>query len=169
MNKYESGHCTICENYFTLLHWHHTVPQAVGGRDSLQIPLCSNCHNVLHAHANAILASIRNGRSIKRKYWQNSTEEENAKPYVQIIVESVLAYEENTPSGKEWMFSARIPDKLYKALRLFKEDTSGLSSLEQALLACLAEALKNKGYYETNNSLSEKSKGKTKKPPTTLW
>jgi hypothetical protein len=169
MSKPTAGHCTICEKYFTLLHWHHTVPQAVGGKDSLQIPLCSQCHNVLHAHANSILASIRTGRRTKRTFWQNNIEQLNAKPYVQIIVESVQAYEESLPGGKEWMFSARIPDKLYKALRLYKNDTTGLKSIEQALLVCLSEALKSKGYYETDNTLSEASEIQVKKPSTPLW
>ena len=168
--KYVEGNCTICTKYFTLLHWHHTVPQALGGKDSLQIPLCAQCHNQLHAHAEAIVARTRTGRSIKRRYWANENEERNAKPYIEILVNSILAAVENSVAGKEWMVSSRIPDAVHKALHLYKID-SGLRNLDQALLLCLAETLKKKGYLNDghDNSHTQAGKSRTKKPSTPLW
>ena len=168
MVKYKEGHCTICRNYFHLLHWHHTVPQALGGKDSLQIPLCSQCHNVLHANAEAVVASQRRGKPIKRTYWSNPEHEINAEPYLQILVDSILSAK---PSGEEamWMISSRIPDALHKALHLYKID-SGLKNLDSALLLCLTETLKNKGYLNGHDTtLAPTSKAGTKGPKANLW
>ena len=167
--KYNEGSCTICQKHFTLLHWHHTVPQALGGKASLQIPLCAQCHNQLHAHAEAIVARNRTGRSIKRRYWAHEHEELNAKPYIEILVGAIQAAVETAIDGKEWMVSSRIPDAVHKALHLFKID-SGLRNLDQALLLCLAETLKKKGYLNGHDdTLSQAGKSRAKKSSTTLW
>lgn len=168
--KYNEGLCTICVKHFTLLHWHHTTPQALGGKDSLQIPLCSQCHNLLHAHAEAVVAQVRTGRQSKRQYWANDTQEQNAKPYLDILVSAILSAADNGVAGKKWMISSRIPDEVHKALHLFKID-SGLRNLDQALLLCLAETLKKKGYLDgqDDNSQSQTGKSRTKKPSTSLW
>lgn len=167
--KAKSGDCTICRQHFNLLHWHHTVPQALGGKDSLQIPLCSQCHNLLHAHAEAIVASHRNGRKISRVYWSTPEEENNARPYLDILVEAIISTSDTFDESKMWMLSSRIPDALHKALHLFKID-SGLKNLDQALLICLSETLKNKGYLnEHDSTLRRTGKTGTEKPKTTLW
>lgn len=166
--KYQEGACLICTRHFSALHWHHTVPQALGGKDSLQIPLCGSCHTQLHANADGVVARIRTGRKMTRKYWVNVQEESNAEPYIEILVKAIL----NAPpslAGKEWMVQTRMPDKLHKALHLFKID-SGLPNLEQALLLCLAETLKKKGYLNGNDeSHTQTGQGNSKKPAAPLW
>lgn len=169
MEKYKEGDCTICRQYFTLLHWHHTVPQALGGRDSLQIPLCAQCHNQIHAHAEAIVARQRTGKSIIRQYWRTPQELENAQPFLEILVTAIS----NAPTsgdGKMWMISSRIPDALHKALHLYKVD-SGLPNLDQALLLCLTETLANKGYIDNGNDKAHVNshKNRTKNAKTPLW
>jgi hypothetical protein len=167
--KAKSGACTICTQHFQLLHWHHTIPQALGGKNSLQIPLCAQCHNQLHAYAEAIVAQRRTGRKIRTSYWANETEELNAQPFVKLLVDSISAAVENSVEGKLWMLSSRIPDNVHKALHLFKID-SGLRNLDQALLLCLAETLKKKGYLNGNdNSDTQKNQSGAKEPPTPLW
>lgn len=143
MDKYKEGNCTICEQYFTLLHWHHTVPQALGGKDSLQIPLCSQCHNLLHAHAEAIVAFRRTGRKIVRSYWQTSTEESNAAPYLAILVGAITNAADVV--GKTYVMQFKATAALHNALQLFKMD-SGQGSLEKAILLSLSEFLRAKGY-----------------------
>jgi hypothetical protein len=166
--KYQEGLCLICTRHFSALHWHHTVPQALGGKDSLQIPLCGSCHTQLHAHAEGIVAQQRNGRKISRTYWTDHTQEENAKPYLEILVVSIM----NAPSslaGKFFMVQSRIPAVVHRALHLYKMD-SGLRNLDQALLLCLSETLKKKGYLNGNDKPdSSSSKGEPEKPATPLW
>jgi hypothetical protein len=166
--KYSAGACVICTKYFKQLHWHHTVPQALGGENSLQIPLCATCHGQLHAHAEGVVARQRTGRKSKRSYWANATEEHNAKPYIEVLVNSIL----NAPTslaGKMWKMQSRIPDEVHSALQLFKID-SGLPNLDQALLLCLAETLKKKGYlngYDKPDAQAGKSG--SKKSAASLW
>lgn len=167
MEKYKQGDCLICRAYFNLLHWHHTVPQALGGKDSLQIPLCSQCHNVLHAHAEAIVARQRNGRKITRQYWNTPDEELNAEPYLAILVNAILSAPEQN-GNKMWMISSRIPDALHKALHLYKID-SGLPNLDQALLLCLVETLSNKGYINDNTTHNGTNKVQPKATKAPLW
>lgn len=166
--KYQEGLCTICTRHFSALHWHHTVPQALGGKDSLQIPLCGSCHTQLHAHAEGIVARQRTGRKVSRNYWANHVEEANARPYIEILVTSIL----NAPSslaGKMMMVQSRIPGDVHRALHLYKMD-SGLRNLDQALLLCLCETLKKKGYLNGNDTThSPSSEGKPEKPATPLW
>ncbi len=165
--KYTSGDCTICRENIMLLHWHHTVPQALGGRDSLQIPLCAQCHNQLHANADAIVARYRNGRQVTRQYWRTPEEQHNAQPYLEILVTAIMnAPEQN--SEKMWMVSTRLPDALHKALHLYKVD-SGLPNLDQALLLCLRETLANKGYFDANNLHPRQNQKRTKAPKAPLW
>lgn len=167
--KHKSGHCTICRNFFNLLHWHHTVPQALGGKDSLQIPLCSQCHNVLHAHAEAVVAARRNGKPITRTYWSNQEQEQNAEPYLQILVDSISSAPQISDQDKLWMISSRIPDALHRALHLYKID-SGLKNLDSALLLCLTETLKNKGYLNGHDTtLPPTSKTGAKGSKANLW
>lgn len=166
--KYQSGSCTICTRHFSALHWHHTVPQALGGKNSLQIPLCGSCHTQLHAQAEGVVARLRGSKKKPRTYWANDLEERNAKPYTEILVNSIR----NAPpslAGKEWTVQSRIPDAVHKALHLYKID-SGLRNLDQALLLCLAETLKKKGYLNGNDNTHKTSgKGDSKESAASLW
>lgn len=150
-----------------LLHWHHTVPQALGGADSLQIPLCAQCHNQLHANADAVVARVRNNRQITRQYWRTPEEQVHAQPYLEILVTAMLNAPE-ADGSKMWMVSARLPDGLHKALHLFKID-SGLANLEQALLLCLRETLASKGYHNANEVHQGQNQKRPQKPKAPLW
>lgn len=170
MEKYKSGHCTICESYFSLLHWHHTIPQALGGVNSLQIPLCSDCHNVLHANADAIVAKIRNGRSITRHYWRNTRMAENAQRYLGILVDAILN-PPIAPDDKGYKLQLEVPGNIHAALRLLKQDLEGVSTLQGAVLYCIAETLKNKGLKNGNHAEEHRSQGNRipQKPTSDLW
>lgn len=171
MKKYKEGSCTICEKHFTLLHWHHTVPQALGGKDSMQIPLCSQCHNVLHANAEAVVAARRGGKANTRIFWKTSREESNAQPWLEILVEAI----ENASNvvGKNYVMQFRATAQLHRALQLFKMD-SGVTSLDQAVILAISEILRAKGYLndEHHNSTEKhqrQSAGFAKTPKAPLW
>jgi hypothetical protein len=168
MKKYKEGSCTICEQHFTLLHWHHTVPQALGGKDSMQIPLCSQCHNLLHANSEAVVAARRGGKANTRTFWKNTREESNAQPWLEILVDAI----ENAASvvGKNYMMRFEAPAHLHRALQLFKMD-SGVTSLDRAVILAISETLRAKGYLNDNSTEEHqrKSSGNTQTPKTPLW
>lgn len=155
--RYEQGDCLICEKYFSLLHWHHTIPQSMGGKDSLQIPLCAQCHNVLHAHALAMYAKQKSGRAIRRKYWASPEMEINAAPYLKILVDAILSDE--AVHGKQYVMQFKASPALHTALQMFKMD-SNAKSLEKAILLALGETLKTRGYLDNEHSKRNQREGK---------
>lgn len=56
------GHCWLCERPLgRRVQWHHTVPKAKKGRET--VPVHPICHRTIHAHAtNAQLARTRGAR-----------------------------------------------------------------------------------------------------------
>lgn len=169
MNKYKSGKCTICEQDFSLLHWHHTVPQALGGVNSLQIPLCSDCHNVLHAHASAIVARMNSGKKITRQYWRTPRMAENAQQWVAILVDAILN-PTISAEDKGYKLQLEVPGKLHRALQVLKQDLPGVTSLPDTIMYCIAETLKHKGLTDGNatNNRSQ-SRRQPKRSKDDLW
>lgn len=155
--KYEQGDCTICTKWFSLLHWHHTIPQSLGGKDSLQIPLCAQCHNVLHAHGLALAVRSKTGRAIRRQYWATPEMESNAAQYIKILVDAILSDE--AVHGKQYVMQFKASPALHTALHMFKMD-SNASSLEKAILLALGETLKTKGYLDDEHSKRNQRKSK---------
>lgn len=169
MEQHTSGNCTICTNYFSLLHWHHTIPQALGGVDSLQIPLCSDCHNVLHAHALAVVARTRSGRKIKKVYWPRPGDEERALPYLEILVNSIL-FPPIAPEDKEYNLQTKVNSDIHFGLGLLQQDLPGCKSMQQAVLYCIAYTLKSRGLYNDSNAEHrEESSSQHQKPTAQLW
>jgi hypothetical protein len=158
---YKEGDCTICEKWFPLLHWHHTIPQSMGGKNSLQIPLCAQCHNLLHAHALAVVAKVKKTRAgldpkKQRQYWANQTMEHNAGPYLKILVEATL--NDESVVGKQYVMQFKAPPALHTALQLYKSD-SNVSSLEKAMVLAISEFLRDRGYLDNERSIRDQGTG----------
>lgn len=166
-DKPKAGHCVICTEFCNALNWHHTIPVALGGEESLQIPLCPTCHDTLHAYSEAIVAKIRTGRKIKRIYWKSSIEEDNSKPYLEILVKSIL-YPPVAPENKETKVMAKLEYDLHRGLQLLKMDEN-LGNLSTALKYCIAYTLKNKGIQNGNNSGTQEKSQSPKSSKTSLW
>jgi hypothetical protein len=169
MEKYKSGECSICTEYFSLLHWHHTVPQAIGGENSLQIPLCSDCHNVLHANADAIVAKIRSGKPITRRFWKKPENAERAGPYLGILVNAIL---DPPLSGEDkgYKLQVAVPGNWHSALKILKQDLEGVTSLSDTILYCIAETLGNRGLINDNQEKHRVEDNRVpKKSKTDLW
>jgi hypothetical protein len=166
--KYNEGDCTICEKYQSLLHWHHTIPQSLGGKNSLQIPLCAQCHNLLHAHALAIYARTKTGRAIQKKYWATPAMEHNAGQWLKILVEAILSDE--AVVGKQYVMQFKASPALHTALQLFKSD-SNVSSLEKAMILAISDHLRNRGYLDNERSIRDQSTGNkgTPRSKPNLW
>lgn len=158
---YKQGDCTICEQWFPLLHWHHTIPQACGGVNSKQIPLCAQCHNNLHAAGSNIVARMNSGGKIALKnYWRNRREEHNASQWVEILVKAII--EEQSRTDKKYVMQFKAPSALHTALQLYKMD-SKVGSLEKAILLALSEFLRHRGYLD--NERQQHSKGNQQQNP----
>jgi hypothetical protein len=168
MEQYRSGNCTICTKYFSTLHWHHTVPRALGGEHSLQIPLCGDCHTTLHANADAIVAKINGGKSIKRIFWTRPGDSGRAEKWLGILVNAML----NPPDllDKEYLISTKIDQKTHVALTQLKQ-MLGATNLQDVYLFCIATTLKQRGLYDEqrNTEHPKESAIRTKKPKADLW
>lgn len=166
---YKEGDCTICEKWFPLLHWHHTVPRALGGENSKQIPLCAQCHNNLHAAGLAVVASRNHGQKSKKNYWTTATMETNAAPYLEILVDAILSADD--VRGKLYVMQFGAPPALHNALQLYKLD-SKVTSLEKAIVLALSEHLRHRGYLiDGQHSKGNERKGKGSQPGSlaNLW
>lgn len=152
----EFTRCLICGNFTKTIHWHHTIPQACGGVDSLQIPLDGDCHTQLHAKASAVVASIHGNRKTKiGSYWQNPMHEQYAEPWIQILVSAMLV----PPAGEDKLVllpSLRVKQELRYGLELLKREFGNIS-VANALLYCIQFTLKQKGIvYEQQHKSNYK-------------
>ena len=155
----------------SVLHWHHTVPQALGGENSLQIPLCGDCHTVLHANADAIVAKIRRGTTIPKRFWRTEQMASRAQKWVGILVQSIL----NPPieaENKEYKMQVSVPSDMHSALFILKQELPGAKTLQDAILFCISYALQAKG-LSTNVKESQQHRDEghrnAKKPKADLW
>lgn len=150
------GQCLICTKHTTAIHMHHTVPRSMGGEDSLQIPLCGDCHTILHAHANGIVSNVRGKKKVHKNYWQTERQSSNASPFLEILVRAILNPPEHLE--KQWLLPMlRVPASLRQSIQLLKQDI-GTKSLETTLMFCIQYTLYNRGLIqdgttkEKNNS-----------------
>ena len=161
------GYCTICREQTDAVHWHHTIPQALGGVDSLQIPLCADCHNILHAKALAVFSMI-NGKSkkIEKSFWRDPAVERNAEQFVIMIVEAML----NPPdsSRKTYKVVVEVDADLHNGLKLLKQDTPGVTSISGAIRFCIKQILTNKGLYHESEQQNPNSNSRTQNK-NSLW
>jgi hypothetical protein len=143
MGNGSGGTCTICTQYFSVLHWHHTVPQSRGGKDSLQIPLCSSCHNILHANAVALVARSRGSKPKTIQFWASSEQEKRAAPYLEILTKALLlpiapGYEAQHP------IHLTADTSLYEMIKLLQSDL-GASSIEKTIRHAIMQTISERG------------------------
>ncbi len=149
----DGGNCTICTEYFSVIHWHHTVPQSRGGKDSLQIPLCSSCHNILHANGVAIVARLRGSKRKIKSFWPDAGQEHRAQPYLAVLVRALMlpvadGYEAKHP------IHLSVGTELYELLKLLQADI-GSSSLEKTVTYAIKNTLSIRGLTNVKHSGKE--------------
>lgn len=165
----EFTRCCICHKLTRAIHWHHTVPRALGGTDSLQIPLDGDCHTALHSKADAVVSMIRNpGKKHKLgQFWSSADDEQRAETWLRILVDSML-----TPPVSEDNLPVLLPQKRVSksvrfALDLLKRDLPGVTNLGQVLEYCIIFTLKSKGLYD--ETLTQNRNKATDRLRSKLW
>lgn len=136
--------CTICLRKEAIMHSHHTVPQARGGKDSLQIILCPTCHNSLHANGVYLIAQIRGNKIRKPKaFWKTPEDEARARPYLEILVRALIA---PLPEGfqRDHLVSTSVKTSMFEDMKMLQLDL-GLSSMEKTIDYCIKFTLHSKG------------------------
>lgn len=136
--------CVICNEHESVMHSHHTVPQCRGGKDSLQIILCSSCHNILHANALYLVSCIRNPKRERRAegFWPTAEQEENAKRWVETLVQAFLTDVPNADT-LEHLVSTNLSGKDWQLFKILARDLG--TSQEKALEYCIKFTLAKKG------------------------
>lgn len=139
-----SDPCVICGITESVMHSHHTVPQSRGGKDSLQIILCSGCHNILHANASYLVSCVRNPKRNKRatSFWSSLEEEQRAKRWVEILVQAFLT-EVPDADSLEHLVSTSLNSQDWQLFRILAKDLG--TSQEKALEYCIKFTLAKKG------------------------
>lgn len=144
--------CVICDIHESVMHSHHTVPQARGGKDSTQIILCSSCHNILHANAVYVVSCIRNPKRKRRDFgfWSTPEEEQRAKRWVEVLVQAFLTDVPNTDT-LEHLVSTTLSNKDWQLFKVLAKDLG--TSQENALEYCIKYTLAKKGIkHETTST-----------------
>lgn len=163
--------CCICGTFTKAIHWHHTIPQSLGGKDSLQIPLDGNCHTALHAKASATVSRL-NGKKKQPvgEYWENPEVEHNAEVWLGILVNSMLNPQID-PSQKTILLPSIIVDlETRHALELLKRDSPGITSMSQVLRFCIEYTLNRKGLKNNEQEKSSHNGSeRTGKKHRSLW
>lgn len=134
--------CTICLRESGALHSHHTIPRSCGGEDSLQIPLCGDCHTQLHAAALNIISRINTGKTRVKPFWSNPEDSARADPYLKILVEALIKEKQNP--NREFIINASVNKEVWQHLKLIQADLN-LSSIEKTLEFCIQFTANSRG------------------------
>ena len=109
----------------------------------MQIPLCSSCHNILHANGVALVARIKGSKNRVRKFWPTPEQEVRAKPYLEILVKALLL---PVADG----YKAKHPIQLsvdtvgYELLKMLQADI-GASSIQKTINYAIYRTLEERG------------------------
>jgi len=144
-----SGKCFLCPDNapkHATLEAHHVVMQAAGGRELPTINICSNCHDNLHKQALNVLSS----RKTEKIAYFAPKEMERARPYVMLLVHSIIATRENKLADTPVQITLNVPRGFRDALHLSKID-AGYKNLEKFVLDILAIYLHSKGVNVTKD------------------
>lgn len=155
--------CCICHTWTRTIHYHHTIPRSLGGEDSLQIPLDADCHNNLHAKADAIVASLRTGtKKPLPRFWADPRAEARAEQWLQILIHAMLNPPVAAGDKMTLLPMIKVDGATRQGLDLLKKDLPGVSNLEQVLQFCINYTLQSRG-YKNDKSKDSDSKGRKNK------
>ena len=129
--------CVICKkSKDVVIHVHHVIPQAYGGRDGPTVELCADHHNMIHAAAVKIASAIRRGKAVDFVWPKEHGDCDVARHLVGAIVKASL--KTNT---KQYKYTIVLTQHERDMLELLKQ-AYGVSSLEKAIYNSLEDAFK---------------------------
>ncbi|MGL5013458.1 MAG: HNH endonuclease signature motif containing protein [Bacteroidales bacterium] len=159
--------CIICTKMTGAINWHHTIPRSLGGTESLQIPVCGDCHTSLHSNALGVVAQIskpsksNKSNATNKTYWSNPADQQRAKHWLQILVQALLLPPISVGDKKTLLPMIAVDSSTRQQLSLMQKDLQGVTNLEQLLLFCINYTLKNRGYK--NGKEPQLNKGRSSK------
>jgi hypothetical protein len=139
-----SESCVICSVSESVMHSHHTVPQSRGGKDSLQIILCSGCHNILHANANYIVSRQRNPNRPAKEFWKSVDTRRQAEPWLQILVQAMVTPNAEMAAITDHLVSTPLNGSDFQLFKLLAQDLG--CSQEKAVEYCIRYVLHKRGF-----------------------
>ena len=138
------GTCTICLSGGSNLHMHHTIPRSRGGEDSLQIPLCGDCHTILHANALYIVSRIKNPKRKVKRFWANEAIRNRAERWLQILVTALITPDEDAAATTGHQVGTTLSADDFQLFKLLAADLG--CSQENAVEYCVKYVLGKRGF-----------------------
>ena len=134
-----SKHCCICRTTeLEVLHGHHVIPQACGGRDGRVVDICAKHHNMIHVMAVKIATQIRKGVQVDFSWPAGQGDAEVAKYLVGEIVRATLS-----AKSKVYKITLEFDQVGRDQLELLKQEF-GVSSLQKAIYSSMDYAFHNR-------------------------
>lgn len=136
--------CTICTCESSALHMHHTVPRSRGGENSLQIPLCGDCHTTLHANAVYLVSKLNNPKRESKTFWVDHATQERAQRWLEILVRALVSASPEQAAITEYPVGTKLKQQEFIAFKQLAKDLG--CSQEKAVEYCIKYVLKIKGF-----------------------
>lgn len=163
--------CCICYEWSRNIHWHHTTPRALGGEDSLQIPIDGDCHTTLHAKSEAVVKYLNGNGEHPGRFWDKWESEQRAQPYLEILVSAMLDPPVSEGNKRIKLGQPEVDLVTREKLNKLKQDLPGVTNIMQTLMFCINYTLKNEGYTNEEQPNSNTSTGKRdhNRTPNVSW
>ena len=123
--------CYICEQINASVEVHHIIPQAAGGEKGPTIPLCSNCHSLIHRGSLQYLS-----KNPSKVQYFNDEQFIRAKPLIEAIVIFIRRERENPNMDQKVNLMLKPDKRLVTILHLLKTD-KGYSNLNDFCVSIL--------------------------------
>jgi hypothetical protein len=136
--------CTICLCKPSVIHMHHTIPRSRGGENSLQIPLCGSCHNILHANALYVVSRLKNPKRAAETFWNSEALRERADRWLKILVEALVTPNEERASITEHLIGTKLSAEDFRLFKILARDLG--CSQENAVAYCVKYVLQKRGF-----------------------
>ena len=133
--------CYLCGSTL-MIEWHHTVPRALGGHDSRLVPLCKECHALVHL----VVRKVLSGRSAEAEALagSKSLDRRRLQELVRTAVEAHYVRFRRVPLDNPQEVRVTLPRAVRAAAKRAARD-HGLT-LDQFILNAVLKELRRLGW-----------------------
>lgn len=132
-----SKRCCVCgKGEQEVIHEHHVIPQACGGRDGPTVDICAEHHNMIHVMAVKMATAMRHGKMPEFIWPTNHGDGNVAKYLVGEIVKATLQSKD-----KKYKVVLEFDQLERDMLELLKQE-HGASSLVKAIYSSLNDSFR---------------------------